>query len=325
MARILTGIQSTGVPHLGNILGAIEPGISLAETPGNEAFFFIADLHSLTTIRDARVLRENTYSVAASWIACGFDIQRHYFYRQSDIPEVTELAWHLNCITPFPMLANAHSFKDKSEKLADVSAGLFTYPVLQAADIMIMAADKVPVGKDQIQHLEMTRDIGGAFNRIYGETLKLPDTYIREDSMYIPGTDGHKMSKSYGNTIVLFTDDKSLKKQVMSITTDSTPLESPKNPDTCHVFAIYKVVATAAQTEDLRQKYLSGNFGYGHAKQALLEVLMERFRTARETYTRLMADPSHLESLLLEGAARVRPIALDVLAAVREKVGLRRF
>ena len=239
MSRILTGIQSSGKPHLGNILGAIQPGIALSEKPDNEAFFFIADLHSLTTIKDAEVRRDNIYSVAAAWLAFGFDTDKNTFYRQSHIPEVCELTWYLNCFTPFPMLANAHSFKDKSDRLADVNAGLFIYPVLMACDILMYDANFVPVGKDQKQHLEMTRDIANSFNNRFGETFVVPEAQIDEKVMTIPGTNGQKMSKSYNNYIDIFEQGKALKKQVMSIETDSKTLEEPKDPDTCNVFQIY--------------------------------------------------------------------------------------
>lgn len=322
MARILTGIQSSGVPHLGNALGAIEPGIEMSKATGNESFFFIADLHSLTSVKDAAKRRENVHAVAAAWLALGFDWDKNYFYRQSDIPEVTELTWYLSCFTPYPMLANAHSFKDKSDRLSDVNAGLFTYPVLMAADILLYDADKVPVGKDQQQHLEMTRDMAGALNHAYGiEVLKLPESVIREDVKTVPGTDGQKMSKSYGNTIDIFTGAKALKKQVMGILTDSTPLEEPKNPDTCNVFALYRLLADEDQTAQMRQNYLGGNYGYGHAKKALLELILERYGSAREKYQSLMADPDQIEAFLKAGADKARPIAQAVLQRVREKTG----
>src|SRR6187551_2208508 len=265
MARILTGIQSSGRPHLGNLLGAIIPAIELSQRPGNESLFFIADLHSLTTIKDAETRISNVQAVAAAWLAFGFDVEKNLLYRQSRIPEVCELTWYLNCFTPFPMLANAHSFKDKSDRLADVNAGLFTYPVLMTADIILYDAEVVPVGKDQRQHIEIARDIATAFNNQYGETFVVPEAQISEEVMTIPGTDGQKMSKSYGNIVDIFLPDKELKKQVMSIVTDSKPLEAPKNPDTDNVYAIYKLIGTAEQTASLRQKYLAGNFGYGHA------------------------------------------------------------
>lgn len=323
MARILTGIQSSGKPHLGNLLGAIGPGVQLSQKAGNDSLFFIADLHSLTTIKEAEVRKQNTLAVAAAWIAFGFDTEKNLLYRQSRIPEVCELTWYLNCFTPFPMLANAHSFKDKSDRLSDVNAGLFIYPVLMASDILLYDANIVPVGKDQKQHLEMTRDIASTFNNQFGETFVVPEAQIEETVMTIPGTDGQKMSKSYGNIIDIFLPEKELKKQVMSIVTDSTPLELPKNPNTDHVFAIYKLVADTHQTEDLRKKYLAGNFGYGHAKQELLAVLMDKYKRERETYQYLVGHPDELEHKLQQGEERARVIANRVLSRVREKLGFR--
>lgn len=321
MARILTGIQSSGLPHLGNILGAIQPGIRLSQQAGNEAYFFIADLHSLTTIKDADLRRRNTLAVAAAWIAFGFDTQRNLLYRQSMIPEVCELTWYLSCFTPFPMLSNAHSFKDKSDRLSDVNAGLFIYPVLMTGDIILYDANIVPVGKDQRQHLEICRDIAATFNNQYGETFVIPEAQIEEQVMTIPGTDGQKMSKSYGNIIDIFLPEKDLKKQVMSIVTDSTPLEAPKDPTKDNVFAIYKLVATPEQTEALRQRYLAGNFGYGHAKQELLNVLTMRYKSERERFQYLMAHPEELERILEDGERRARVVARDVLSRVRSKLG----
>ena len=321
MARILTGIQSSGRPHLGNLLGAIIPAIKLSQQPGNESFFFIADLHSLTTIKDAAVRTSNVQAVAAAWLAFGFDVEKNLLYRQSRIPEVCELAWYLNCITPFPMLANAHSFKDKSDRLADVNAGLFTYPVLMTADIILYDANFVPVGKDQKQHLEMARDIANTFNNMYGETFVLPEARIAEEVMTIPGTDGQKMSKSYGNTIDIFLSDKELRKQIMSIVTDSIPLEAPKNPDTDNVFSIYKLIATTEQTEALRQKYLAGNFGYGHAKQELFELIVQKYATEREAFNFYMSNPSELEKKLEQGEEKARVIARALMEKVRTKLG----
>lgn len=321
MARILTGIQSTGRPHLGNLLGAILPAIRLAGNPGNESFFFIADLHSLTTIKDAETRIQNVRAVAAAWLACGFDIEKNYFYRQSRIPEVCELTWYLNCFTPFPMLANAHSFKDKSERLSDVNAGLFTYPVLMTADIILYDANFVPVGKDQRQHLEMARDIASAFNQKYGETFVVPEAKIEESVMTIPGTDGQKMSKSYGNIIDIFLPEKELLKQIKSIKTDSTPMEAPKNPDTDNVYAIYSLLGTEEQVQALREKYLAGNFGYGHAKQALFELIMEKFTKEREAFNYYMSNPDELEKKLEQGEAKAREVALTVLDRVRSKLG----
>lgn len=321
MKRILTGIQSSGRPHLGNILGAILPAIELAKDPSNECFYFIADLHSLTSLKDGKARISNTHAVAATWLAFGLDTQKNTFYRQSQIPEVCELAWYLNCFTPFPMLANAHSFKDKSERLADVNAGLFTYPVLMACDILLYNAELVPVGKDQSQHLEMTRDIAHTFNTQMGETFVIPEARIEKTVMLVPGTDGHKMSKSYNNFIDIFLPEKELKKQVMSIVTDSLPLEAPKNPDTCHVFKIFSLVASPGQTEAMRMNYLAGNYGYGHAKNELLSVLLERFSNERVRFNELMSEPAHLEQLLAEGEQKARIIASEVLGRTRQKLG----
>ncbi|PWJ44347.1 tryptophan--tRNA ligase [Sediminitomix flava] len=324
MARVLTGIQSSGTPHLGNILGAIKPAIEMSKDPKNESLFFIADLHSMTSIKDAEVLRENTYSVAAAWLAFGFDTDKNIFYRQSRIPEVAELSWYLNCVTPYPMLANAHSFKDKADRLSDVNSGLFTYPVLMAGDIILYDAEKVPVGKDQKQHLEMTRDIAKTFNRIYEEIFVLPEESINENVMIVPGTDGQKMSKSYGNFINIFQTDKKLRKNVMQIVTDSTPLEEPKNPDTCNVFTLYKLLGTEEQIEDLRQKYLGGNYGYGHAKQALFELIVETYKEEREKYDYYMNNLDELEKTLQIGEEKARQIAQKKLAQVRKAVGVGR-
>lgn len=323
MSRILTGIQSSGVPHLGNILGAIKPAIEMSKDPGNQSFFFIADLHSLTTIKDAESRKYNTYSVAAAWLAFGFDIEKNFFYRQSMVTEVCELTWYLSCFTPYPMLANAHSFKDKSDKLSDVNAGLFTYPVLMAADIIGYDANFVPVGKDQVQHLEMTRDIAIKFNNLYGDTFVIPEAKVDEHVMIVPGTDGQKMSKSYHNFINIFLPDKELLKVVKSVVTDSLPLESPKNPDTCNVFKLFALVADATQTEDLRNKYLAGNFGYGHAKQALYDVIIEKFGSAREEYGFLMKNTDALDHQLEKGEQKAREVISGVLDKVRDKLGFR--
>ncbi|WP_022825944.1 tryptophan--tRNA ligase [Hymenobacter norwichensis] len=321
MSRILTGIQSTGRPHLGNLLGAILPAIELSKSSTNQSLLFIADLHSLTTVRDAEVLRQNTYAVAAAWLACGFDTEKNLFYRQSDVPQVTELAWYLSCFAPYPMLANAHSFKDKSDKLSDVNAGLFTYPVLMAADILLYDADFVPVGKDQIQHLEITRDIASTFNNRYGETFVLPQVKVDEQIQTIPGLDGQKMSKSYGNIIDIFLDDKALLKNIKLIVSDSTPLEEPKNPDTDTTFKLYSLLATPAETADMRTRYLAGGYGYGHAKQALFELIKQRFATEREQFTFYMNNLPEVDARLAEGARRAQAYGTEVLNKVREKVG----
>jgi len=322
MARILTGIQSTGIQHLGNMLGAIQPAITMSKAPGNDAFLFIADLHSFTTQRDPQVLRENTYAAAAAWLACGLDVNAVTFYRQSDVPEVTELTWYLGCLAPYPMLANAHSFKDKSDRLSAVNAGLFYYPVLMAADILLYDAHHVPVGKDQVQHLEIARDIAGAFNRAYGDdTFVVPEAKVDAQVMVVPGTDGQKMSKSYGNIINVFADEKELKKQVMGIVSDSKTLEEPKDPDTDNTFKLYALVAPPEQVDTMRQNYRHGNYGYGHAKKELLAVLTERYANERSTFQALMNDKAELDRQLDVGAGKARKVARVVLDRVRERVG----
>lgn len=321
MAKILTGVQSTGTPHLGNLLGAILPAIAMANKPENESFLFIADLHSATQIKDGKTLRDNTYSVAATWLACGLDINKVTFYRQSDVPQTAELSWYLSCFFPFQRLTLAHSFKDKADRLDDVNAGLFTYPMLMAADILLYDAEFVPVGKDQLQHLEITRDVASRFNHQMGETFVLPEAISSDETKIIPGTDGEKMSKSRNNFINIFLDDKALRKQVMAIQTDSTPLEDPKNPDTDNVFAIYKLLATSEQIEAMRANYLGGNYGYGHAKQALYELITETFKTEREKYTYYMSNLAEVDALLKAGAAKAAVIANEVLGRVRVKLG----
>jgi len=321
MAKILTGIQSTGTPHLGNLLGAILPAIEMANKPENESFLFIADLHSATQIKDGKSLRENTYSVAATWLACGLDINKVVFYRQSDVPQTAELSWYLSCFFPFQRLTLAHSFKDKADRLDDVNAGLFTYPMLMAADILLYDAEFVPVGKDQLQHVEITRDVASRFNHQMGETFVLPEAISNEDTKIIPGTDGEKMSKSRNNFINIFLDDKALRKAVMSIQTDSTPLEEPKNPDTDNVFAIYKLLGTPEQIEEMRANYTGGNYGYGHAKQALFELIVEKFKTEREKYNYYINNLPEVDALLKTGAAKAAVVANGVLGRVRAKMG----
>ncbi|WMW77899.1 tryptophan--tRNA ligase [Flavobacterium sp. 20NA77.7] len=321
MSRILTGVQSTGTPHLGNLLGAIIPAIQMANHAENESFLFIADLHSVTQIKDGKTLRENTYSVAATWLACGLDISKVVFYRQSDVPQTAELSWYLSCFFPFQRLTLAHSFKDKADRLEDVNAGLFSYPMLMAADILLYDATIVPVGKDQLQHLEITRDVASKFNHQMGETFVLPEAKIEKDSMIVPGTDGQKMSKSRNNYINIFTDDKSLRKQIMSIETDSTPLEDPKNPDTCNVFALYKLLATENQITSMRANYEAGNYGYGHAKQALFELLVEKFANERARYNHYISHLEEVDKLLIEGAQKAQHVANEVLHRVRTKLG----
>ncbi len=322
MARVLTGIQSSGRPHLGNILGAIIPAIELIKQNKEESFIFIADLHSLISLKDGELRKENTLAVAAAWLAFGLDINKTTFYRQSRRPEVTELTWYLNCLTPFPMLANAHSFKDKADRLADVNAGLFTYPVLMTSDILLYSANLVPVGKDQLQHLEMARDIASAFNHQVGEeVLVLPEPRISEAVKIIPGIDGQKMSKSYNNYIDIFLPEKELKKIVNSIITDSTPLEDPKDPDTCNVFKLYSLMGTEQQIKTLRANYLGGNYGYGHAKKALLELILDKFFNERISFNSYMSNPAEIEKNLAAGEEKAKVVAMELLNRVREKLG----
>lgn len=324
MARVLTGIQSSGRPHLGNILGAIVPAIELINQNKEEAYIFIADFHSLTSSKDGELRKQNTLAVAAAWLAFGLDIEKTTFYRQSRIPQVAELTWYLNCFTPFPMLANAHSFKDKASRLADVNAGLFTYPVLMAADILLYSADLVPVGKDQLQHLEMTRDIATIFNRILEEDiLTVPEARISEAVKIIPGTDGQKMSKSYNNYIDIFLPEKELKKNVNSIITDSTPLEEPKDPDTCNVFKLYSLLGTSEQTEKMRSNYLGGNYGYGYAKKEFMDLILSKFSKERETFNFFMNNPDEIEKRLSSGEEKAKVVAMDILNRVRTKLGFR--
>jgi tryptophanyl-tRNA synthetase len=318
--RILTGIQSTNRPHLGNLLGAIKPLIDLSNEEGVEAFAFIADLHSLTSVQDAEFRKESTRAVAAAWLSFGFDSGKNYLYKQSSLPEITELAWYLSCFTPYPMLANAHSFKDKSDNVSMVNAGLFTYPVLMAADILGYDAELVPVGKDQLQHLEITRDLAKSFNHLYGDILVIPDSYTTENKI-IPGTDGRKMSKSYQNFIDIFLPEKELKKAIGRIVTDSTPMESPKDPETCHVFGLYKVLAGESDVLALAEKYRGGHFGYGHAKQALYEIILDTYSKERILFSQYINDPGILESCLNEGAEKVRPILHGVIGRVRSVLG----
>jgi tryptophanyl-tRNA synthetase len=321
MARILTGIQSTGTPHLGNILGAIIPAINMSKEDKNDSYLFIADLHSLTQIKDAETLRANTYSTAAAWLSFGLDIEKSVFYRQSDVPQVTELAWYLNCFFPFSRLELAHSFKDKASRLEDVNGGLFTYPMLMAADILLYDAQIVPVGKDQLQHLEMTRDVASRFHAKLGETFILPEADVQKDTMLVPGTDGEKMSKSKGNIINIFLDDKALRKQIMSIKTDSTPLEDPKDWKTCNCFALYNLLADKDDVKTMKANYEKGSYGYGHAKQALYELILNKFEQPRERYNYYMNNLEAIDEALAKGAAKAKLVADDVLARVREKLG----
>ena len=322
MSRILTGIQSTNIPHLGNILGAILPAIRLSRKPENETLFFIADLHTLTSVKDPAFIRQSTAAVAATWLAFGLDPEKTIFYRQSRVQQVTELTWYLDCFTPYPMLANAHSFKDKSERLSDVNAGLFTYPLLMAADILLYDAEFVPVGKDQLQHLEMTADIAKAFNHKTGcQVFVEPKPLTDEKVMIVPGTDGRKMSKSYKNFINIFLPEKELKKVVMSIVTDSKGVDEPKDPVNDNVFRLYELLADEKATETMRGNYLKGGFGYGAAKTALLEVILEKFREQRKEYDRFMREPLLIEQALSVGEQKASSIADRKLLEVRRVLG----
>jgi len=317
--RILTGIQASGKPHLGNILGAIIPAIELSKLPGNDSFLFIADLHTLTSLKDGESIRNNTLSVAAAWLAFGFDTEKNYFYRQSKLAAYhTELMWYLNCFTPFPMLANAHSFKDKAEKLSDVNAGLFTYPVLQAADIVLYDAQIIPVGKDQRQHIEMTRDIANSVNKKYNKDIfVLPEAKINEEVMTIPGIDGAKMSKSLNNYIDIFLPEKELQKQIKKIITDTTALEDPKDPENDITFNLYQLMASKSEVAEMRSNYLTGGYGYGHAKQALFNLMLQYFKEAREKFDYYLAHPELIEEKLQIGEKKVKPIAEATIARIR--------
>jgi tryptophanyl-tRNA synthetase len=293
----------------------------MANNPENDSFLFIADLHTLTQIKDAKVLKENTYSTAAAWLAFGLNIEKTVFYRQSDIPQVTELSWYLSCFFPFQRLSLAHSFKDKADRLEDVNSGLFFYPMLMAADILLYDADIVPVGKDQLQHIEMTRNVASRFHSQLGDTFVLPQGKVQEDTKLIPGTDGTKMSKSNNNSINIFLDDKKLRKQVMGIQTDSTPMEEPKDPDTCNVFALYTILGTSDAISAMRANYKGGNYGYGHAKQALFELILERFSEERIRYSYYMKNLDEIDKALNIGSTKASKVANAVLSRVRKKLG----
>ena len=321
MSRILTGIQSTGTPHLGNILGAIIPAIELSKK-SNESFLFIADLHSLTQIKDAEELMENTYSTAATWLAFGLNPQKTIFYKQSDIPITTELAWILSSYFPYQRLTLAHSFKDKSSDLKNVNAALFTYPMLMAADILLYDANYVPVGKDQIQHLEITRNVASKFNNLHGETLIIPEAITDENTKLIIGTDGQKMSKSKSNIINIFLSDKQLKKQIMSIKTDSLPIESIKNPNTCNVFKLYSLIGNETQVKQMKENYEKGGYGYGEAKSQLFNLILETYSKQRNTYNYLMDNRSEIDQILKEGSIRAKKIADQVIKRVKSKLGI---
>ena len=321
MAKILTGIQSTGTPHLGDILGAIIPAIEMANSSSEESYLFIANMHSLTQIKDVKVLNENTFSTAAAWLAFGLDPKKTCFFRQSDVPEVTELAWYLSCFFPYQRLKLAHSFKDKAENLKDINSGLFSYPMLMSADILIYDANVVPVGKDQLQHLEMTRDVASRFNNLMGDTFIIPEAKIQENSKYVIGTDGEKMSKSKSNIIDIFLDDKALRKQIMKIQTQSLSIEDPKDPEKCNVFKLFKLIASKEETRKLHSRYIKGGVGYGEAKEKLYNETLTRFSSNRQLFFELINNRDKVEGLLLEGASKARKQAQNVLKRVRTRVG----
>ena len=320
MSRILTGIQSTGTPHLGNILGAIIPAIQQSKA-SNDSYLFIADLHSMTQIKDGELLKENTYATAAAWLAFGLDHNKTVFYKQSDVAITTELAWILSTYFPYQRLTLAHSFKDKSNDLKDVNVGLFTYPMLMAADILLYDANYVPVGKDQLQHLEITRDVAIKFNNKHGETFVIPEAKVNESTMYVTGTNGEKMSKSKGNIIDIFLPEKQLKKQIMSIQTDSTPLEEPKEFQNCNVFKIFKLIADENQTNEMKNKYQSGGYGYGHAKTDLLNLILEKYKENRSKFDYLMSNKKEIDLILSEGSKKAEITAKQVIKRVKTKLG----
>mgnify|MGYP001244765995 FL=1 len=322
MARILTGIQSTGRPHLGNILGAIKPAIELANEVDNDSFLFIADLHSLTQIKDKETLKNNTFQVAATWLACGLDPNKTTFYRQSDVTECTELAWYLNCFFPYQRLKLAHSFKDKSDRLKDVNSGLFAYPMLMASDILLYDADFVPVGKDQLQHLEMTRDVASRINHKHGELFVLPEPILQQDAQLILGTDGEKMSKSRNNTIDVFDTENAIKKLInKNIITDNTPLEEPKNPDSATVYQLFKFLASDEESKTMADKLKAGGYGWGHAKKELLEKIVSSFSEERAKFEHYQNNPNEVEEVLLEGAQKAKKVAKATLERVRNSLG----
>ena len=321
LKRILTGIQSTGVTHLGNILGAIIPAINFSKSNNVESYFFIADFHSLTQIKDSKLLKQNTLYTASAWLACGLDPAKTVFYKQSGVPQVTELAWYLNCFFPYNRLTLAHSFKDKKDRLDDVNSGLFNYPILMAADILLYDAHVVPVGKDQLQHLEITRNVASRFHNVFGDTFILPQEHLQEETKLIPGTDGEKMSKSKNNIIDIFASEKELIKQIQSIQTDSTELEKPKNWKTCNLFKIYKLLADEEQIKIMKENYEQGGYGYGHGKKELSELILSKYKTEREKFTYYIANPDEVEKILSKGAVKAKITADDVLQRVRKKLG----
>ncbi len=320
--RILSGIQPSGKLHIGNYFGAVRQFVEFQEK-GNECFYFIANYHALTTLRNKAELEELCIHLAAGYLALGIDPEKSIFFAQSDVPQVTELTWLLNCVCPVSQMEKATSYKDKLAKGITANMGLFDYPVLQAADIVIYDANVVPVGQDQKQHVEITRDIAAKFNRAFGsEVLVLPDPYIVPDVAVVPGIDGEKMSKSYNNTIEIFLTPKQTSKRCAQIVTDSTPLEEPKNPEQCNVFSLLKLFATEAELAEIATSYRAGGYGYGHAKKRLAEFINERFGEARERYEKLITDPDHLRDILREGGRKAREVAQATMARARDAAGI---
>jgi tryptophanyl-tRNA synthetase len=322
MSRILTGVQSTGRPHLGNILGAIIPAIELANKKQNDSFLFIADLHSLTQVKDSNILKENTLQVAATWLACGLNTETTTFYRQSDVPQCVELSWYLNCHFPYQRLKLAHSFKDKADRLEDVNSGLFSYPMLMAADILLYDAEYVPVGKDQLQHLEMTKDVASRMNHKYGEIFILPDPILQKNTQLIPGTDGQKMSKSRNNTIDIFDTEKNIKKNInKNIVTDNSPLEDPKDPNSSTIYKLYKLISSKEEAEEMSNKLIAGGYGWGHAKKDLVQKIEDYFHPQREKFNHFLNNPNEVEEVLQQGAMKAKKVADATLNRVRKNLG----
>ena len=321
LKRILTGVQSTGVPHLGNILGAIIPAIDFSKKENIETFLFIADFHSLTQIKNSEELKRNTLSTAAAWLACGLNPDKTIFYKQSDVPQVSELAWYLSCFFPFKRLSLAHSFKDKKDRLDDVNAGLFNYPMLMAADILMYDADVVPVGKDNLQHLEITRNVANRFHNIFGDTFTLPVEHLQDETKLVTGTDGAKMSKSKNNIIDVFAEEKVLKKQIMSIKTDSTGIEDAKDWRNCNLFKIYALLGKKNEIECMKKNYELGGYGYGHAKNELYELILKKYSVERDKFQHYISNPDEVEKILKAGATKANATANKVLNRVRKKLG----
>ena len=318
--RILSGIQPSGILHIGNYFGMMKPAIALQAE--GEAFYFIADYHALTSLHDAAAMRENSRRVALDFLACGLDPERGALFRQSDVPQVTELAWILSTVTPMGLLERCHSYKDKTARGMAASAGLFTYPVLMAADILIYDSDVVPVGKDQKQHIEVTRDIATKINETFGDVFKLPEPRIQTATETVPGLDGQKMSKSYGNTIDIFGDEKETRKRIMSIVTDSTPVEAPKDPESSSIFQLFSLFAPEAEAAAMKQAFVSGGTGYGEFKKQLFAKLWESFEPMRARRAEILAQQDYVDTVLARGAERANAVADTVMRRVRQAVGL---